>query len=51
MGMGGTLHQTVLRAAPQPPRSLPVVPLIGDKKYYGEAPVELRVAYGGMSAR
>jgi hypothetical protein len=24
------------------PRSLPVVPLIGDKRYYGETPVGLR---------
>jgi hypothetical protein len=35
-------HQTVLRASPEPPRSLPVVPLISDQRYYGEAPARLR---------
>ena len=29
------------RSTPEPPRSLAVVPLIGDKRYYGEAPVGL----------
>src|SRR5208282_948647 len=29
-------------APPESPRSLPVVPLIPDKRYYGEAPMRLR---------
>jgi hypothetical protein len=41
-------HQTVSRAAPEPPRSLPVVPLIADKRYYGEAPGSVRWGYGGL---
>src|ERR1035438_6030462 len=36
------LHQTIPRASPEPRRSLPVVPLIGDQRYYGEAPGRLR---------
>jgi hypothetical protein len=41
-----TLHPTLLGAAPEPRRSLPVVPLIRDQRYYGEAPARLRRAYG-----
>ena len=36
-----TLHQSVLRAAPEPPRSLPVAPLIPNQRCYGEAPMGL----------
>ena len=36
------LHQTVLRAAPELPRSLAVVPLIRDHRYYGETPMRVR---------
>jgi hypothetical protein len=36
-----TLRQTVLRAAPEPPRSLTVVPPLPIRRYYGEAPVGL----------
>ena len=36
-----TLHHAVLGAAPEPPRSLPVVPLSRGQRYYGEAPVGL----------
>src|ERR1035441_5095490 len=32
--------------SPYPRRSLTVVPLIADKRYYGEAPVRLRRGYG-----
>ena len=35
-------HPTFLGAAPGPHGSLPVVPLIPDKRYYGEAPGRLR---------
>ena len=36
-------------AACGPPRSLAVVPLIGDKRYYGEAPGRLRGGSGGAA--
>src|ERR1035441_10921380 len=36
------LHQTVLRAPPEPHRNLAVAPLIGDQRCYGEVPVRLR---------
>jgi hypothetical protein len=32
--------------SPLPRRSLPVVPLIGDKRYYGEAPARVLWGYG-----
>jgi hypothetical protein len=41
------LYPTVPRPAPGLHRSLPVVPLIGDKRYYGETPMRLRWGYGG----
>jgi len=50
-GIPPNLHQTVLRAAPEPPRSLAVVPLIGDKRYYGETPMRVRWGSGGMSRK
>ena len=34
-----------------PRRSLPVAPLIADKRCYGEAPVWFRWGYGGISTR
>ena len=36
-----TRHQTLPRAPPEPPRSLPVAPLIPNQRCYGEAPVGL----------
>ena len=35
-------------AACGPHRSLPVVPLIADKRYYGEAPGKIRWGYGRL---
>ena len=35
---------------PEPRRRLAVVPLIPDKRYYGESPASLRRAYGPVSA-
>src|ERR1035437_4686539 len=43
------LLQPCTRPSSGPHRSLTVVPLIGDKRYYGEAPVGPRWGYGGMS--
>ena len=44
-----TPHQTVPGAAPEPPRSLTVVPPLVERRYYGEATVGVRWGYGGMS--
>jgi len=33
-------------ASPDTRRSLPVVPLIADQRYYGEVPASIRRAYG-----
>jgi len=41
----------VMGASPDTRRSLAVVPLIRDKRYYGEAPARLRWGYGGVSGR
>jgi hypothetical protein len=45
-----TLHQTVSRTAPEPPRSLAVVPPLAERRYYGEAPGRLRRGYGDEQA-
>jgi len=37
-----TLHRTVLRASPEPPRRLAVAPLIRDQRGDGESPANLR---------
>src|ERR1039457_6410983 len=39
---GPLFLQPCIRPSRGPHRSLPVVPLIADKRYYGEAPVRLR---------
>ena len=39
-----------MRAPPESRRSLPVAPLIGDQRCYGEAMGRLRGDYGGLSA-
>ena len=41
---GPPFLQSCTRPSRGPHRSLAVVPLIGDKRYYGEAPVRLRGA-------
>ena len=48
-----TLRQTLPRASPEPRRRLPVAPLIGYQRCYGEAPARLRRDSGGarVSAR
>ena len=43
-----TPRPTLPRASPETHRSLPVAPLIGDKRCYGEAPVCLRWGNGDM---
>jgi hypothetical protein len=46
-----TLHETILRASPDPRRRLAVVPLIREQRYYGESPARVRRGHGGVSRR
>ena len=46
-----TLPQKLPRDPPEPRRSLAVVPLIANQRYYGETPARLRRGYGGVGGR
>jgi hypothetical protein len=43
--------QPCIRPLREPHRSLTVVPLIADKRYYGEVPMRLRWGHGGIGRR
>ena len=46
-----TVRRTILRDAPEPRRSLAVVPLSQGQRYYGEAPARFRRGHGGMGGQ